>query len=241
MTAASSSDNPPRLLRRPRAEARSVEDLLDDMAAGLIRIPRFQRPLRWQHDDVDLLFDSMYSGYPIGTLLFWRRPAQPEQLQLGGMSIDAPARQDALWVVDGQQRLDSLFGVLGATKVPEHGKYSLFFDLADGRFRRCTPRGRPGQTWLPLANVVDSAKLLDWLHDRGSALGRDETSRAMDLSKRIREYSIPTYTVDSDDDEPLRTIFDRMNSTGVRLDKADVFNALHYTGEGHAGIRTIAE
>ena len=76
--------------------------------AGRVRIPKFQRPLRWDAKDVLSLLDSVYRGYPIGTLLFWRRPAEADPIVHGTVSIAAPAVTDALWVVDGQQRIISL-------------------------------------------------------------------------------------------------------------------------------------
>src|SRR6266478_7582716 len=92
---------------QPIATTLDVEQLAKWAWEGRIRIPHFQRPLRWRRDDVIRLFDSIVRGYPVGSLLLWRRPARAEELQLGALHIDAPRRTDALWVVDGQQRIIS--------------------------------------------------------------------------------------------------------------------------------------
>ena len=89
---------------RPTATTLDVEQLTKWAWDGRIRIPHFQRPLRWQRDDVIKFFDSIVRGYPVGSLLLWHRPASAETLQLGALRIDAPQLPDALWVVDGQQR-----------------------------------------------------------------------------------------------------------------------------------------
>ena len=97
---------------RPTATTLDVERLTRWAWEGRIRIPHFQRPLRWQRDDVIKLFDSIALGYPVGSLLLWHRPAPAETLQLGALRISAPETSDALWVVDGQQRIISLANAL---------------------------------------------------------------------------------------------------------------------------------
>ena len=86
----------------------ALDDLVDDVRNGVVRIPSLQRGFRWTASDVTRLFDSIYRGYPIGTLLFWRKPANEGVVEFGGVSWDVPAVGDALWVVDGQQRIASL-------------------------------------------------------------------------------------------------------------------------------------
>jgi len=51
------------------AKTFTVVDLVAEALKGRIRIPEFQRPLRWQWEDVRRLFDSIVKGYPIGNLL----------------------------------------------------------------------------------------------------------------------------------------------------------------------------
>ncbi|MCO5997414.1 GmrSD restriction endonuclease domain-containing protein [Actinoallomurus rhizosphaericola] len=60
---------------KPRVERTRPTELVEWTLSGRIRIPRFQRPFRWEKDDIRQLFDSIFRGYPIGNLLMWRRPA----------------------------------------------------------------------------------------------------------------------------------------------------------------------
>jgi hypothetical protein len=221
------NDQPEPLSSRPRAEAFKVEDLMTELRGGRIRIPRFQRGIRWGRKDAGTLFDSLYRGYPVGILLFWETSARAGTLELGTLRIPAGERSDAWWVVDGQQRLMSLAHVL----LPEQtdaDDFALFFDLDDLQF--VDPRGRaamadPGR-WLPMTVVLDSEQLMQWAF---RFLTDDERRRrsAFDLGKRIREYAIPAYLVRAADDAPLREIFGRINSAGCRLDDYEVFDALH--------------
>jgi len=92
-------------ISQPTAKTFSVVDLVAAALAGRLRIPEFQRPLRWQWKDVSRLFDSIVKGYPIGNLLLWTRPAPAAEIRLGALRIRAQGFQDGWWVVDGQQRL----------------------------------------------------------------------------------------------------------------------------------------
>jgi hypothetical protein len=103
----------PVLERRPQARAESVEDLVRLAREGQIRVPEFQRGLKWGSDQVVHLFDSIYRGYPIGSLLLSRRRAEAGQVVLGPLVIDAPEAPGARWVVDGQQRLVALAASFG--------------------------------------------------------------------------------------------------------------------------------
>ena len=85
--------SPPRL--PPQAEARTekVEDLVERVRRSLVRVPG----LAWLEVgelDVVELFDSIYRGYPIGALLFYKRSAETERLSLGPLVIEAPEIPD---------------------------------------------------------------------------------------------------------------------------------------------------
>lgn len=222
----------PSLDARPKAETRSVEDLIDEARKGRVRIPKFQRGLKWKPDDTRLLFDSIYRGYPIGTLLFWQTTAEAELVRYGPVSIDAPSRTDAWWVVDGQQRLTSLVRVLLGTP---QDQYSLWFDLDEEKFVRASTAKSDDRRYLPLTEVVDTERLHQWVGER--ELSTERRRAAFRLNKRVREYSIPAYIVETTDEEVLRRIFERTNASGQALSKADVFDALH----GARGAREPAD
>ncbi|WP_428263155.1 GmrSD restriction endonuclease domain-containing protein [Haliangium sp.] len=227
-TGTAEAAQPAELDSRPEAITLSIENLLKWVLDGRIRVPRFQRSLKWDATDIRLLFDSIYRGYPVGTLLFWKRPAEAAVIELGPVHIDAPMRQDALWVVDGQQRIASLTGVLAGRYDDVGDKHALYFDLAgDGAaFVHASKTHAPQSSWLPLGRVLDSQALMEWLYDRPE-LEREAVSRAIRLGKRVREYQVPAYVVETQDEAPLRTIFHRVNSHGKSLKKAEVFEALH--------------
>jgi Protein of unknown function DUF262 len=206
---------------RQRATTYELEDLVRDAWAGKIRVPHFQRGFRWNRVDVQRLFDSIVQGYPIGSLLLWIRSAPADRIQLGALTIDAPAMQEARYVVDGQQRITSLANALN-----EEGAASQTFALGyDLRADQFVSRPQQEDPWvLPLPVIFDLQKLLKWFSDHPEIEGR--LDQASSVTKTLRQYQIPAYNVTQDNPTVLQDVFDRMNNYGKRLSRAEVFSAL---------------
>ncbi|NTV94512.1 MAG: DUF262 domain-containing protein [Thiobacillus sp.] len=216
------------LERRPEARGIRVEDLLSEVRTGRVRIPSFQRALKWDRSDASKLFDSLYRGFPIGTLLFWETDAGAEEMRFGTVNVSAGSRSDALWVIDGQQRIVSLARVLLALE-PDKDDFALYFDLDEREF--VVPpspvlRESDPSRWLPMTVVLNSESLMQWAF-QWAAEDRERREQAFLLGKRIREYEVPIYLVRSASESTLREIFGRINSSGKRLDVNEVFDALH--------------
>lgn len=214
-----------------------IEDLLRFVQQGKVRVPRFQRPLRWTADDVEKLFDSIYKGFPIGTLLFWVRDAEADTVELGPVTILAPRQTEANWVVDGQQRITALAAsLLPATQEERDPRFEISFDLE----REIFSKTRPGDsdTRLPVRTAHDLQRVLAWLRERD--IGPRLQDRAFRLADKLRNYELPAYLVTTDNEEALQVIFDRTNTFGKSMTRAEVFRALNTSsGEPRSDIGTL--
>lgn len=85
----------------------SIRKIIEKTLSGEIRIPSFQRGFVWEPEKVAFFIDSLYKGYPIGSLLFWRTNIRLEnERQLGNYSLPEPTKGYPLdYVLDGQQRI----------------------------------------------------------------------------------------------------------------------------------------
>jgi hypothetical protein len=213
---------------RPQAEAITVDNLVKRARAGAIRMPRFQRAFRWSAQDVSSLFDSIWLGYPIGSLLLWERPAPAESVAFESFVVpEAGQMQEAQWVVDGQQRLTTLVATLTEHEHPDPA-FELYFDLETGEFVRRGARRIPALPWLALNVVLDTSELLDRLLQlREQGLDQEAVERARELASRVGDYRVPLSIVRTEDERVLREIFRRTNSAGHRMTSAEVFRALH--------------
>jgi hypothetical protein len=227
---------------RLKADAYPLDDLVEQVRDGKVRIPGFQRLFRWSEQDVLKLFDSIAKGYPIGTLLLWQRPADAESVQLGPIQIDAPETSSARWVIDGQQRVTTIAGVLLASDDVSDHRFRVFYDLRDQKLKRRGTQPAPAH-WLPLNVVLDTGRLLEWLSDYPDRVEAPEhVEGALQLSKRVREYRVPIYLVEGSDEAALRDVFQRVNRGGKPLRAAEVFDALHGQQGGEpASLRALSE
>lgn len=234
----SATDPHPDLLAEPSARTFPLAQLVSLIREGVVRIPHFQRGLRWRTPDAVALIDSVLRGFPIGSLLLWRRRAPAETIRLGNVEINAPEQSDALYVVDGQQRLTTFLNVFD----PRHGlegEFALVYDL-DAQPPKVRSRSRKDSNnsdSIPLPVLFDLSKLLRWTSEHGKYADRiDEINAA---TQRLREFHVPAYEVRSQDDGVLREIYDRMNNAGKRLTRAEAFRGLFAPEEGTADATTF--
>ncbi|MCA9706954.1 MAG: DUF262 domain-containing protein [Myxococcales bacterium] len=221
----------------------SVEDLVEATVDDVrIRVPRFQRRMRWSTEDVRSLLDSIYRGYPIGNLLMWERLGpQDDDLRLGPLRLRAPERPDAWFVVDGQQRTTALAAALRGPDTADDDPFLLYFDLDAHEFVIPPKKARPKATWIPTRQLLDAVDLSTWLVERFPD-DKERQRVGHDVGRRIREYKIPIYVVTSDDESVLQEIFRRLNRHGVAMTQAEVFDAMiGSTGQSPRRLDELAD
>jgi hypothetical protein len=207
---------------------------------GKLRIPTFQRSFVWTKSDVLKLFDSIYRGFPIGTLLLWSRPAAAGVAQFGPTSFDVLDEAEAYWVVDGQQRISALVGVLAHADGDVDDRFQVFFDFNKSKFVGSTRGARPPRS-IPVAELLESRRLLAWLREFGDDLEDEDLQTADSVGGALRDYRIPAYIVSDSNEVLLREVFDRVNSAGRPMSRAQVFHALFAQDSDSGSPEVVAE
>jgi hypothetical protein len=144
----------------------TIGEIVRDAEAGHLGIPEVQRQARWDRKRVRLLIDSLYRGFPVGTLTIWRPRGATTVIARGGDTAIPGSR----WVLDGQQRTTALCILFG--KRPcwsrTNAGFKVQFNPATQSFRcvvRDHPavptfrdqnrgRGRPA-AWVDVADIVN--------------------------------------------------------------------------------------
>ncbi len=201
------------LLARPRVVMLTVRDLVAQVRGGEIRLPSFQRPLRWKGPDVQKLFDSIWRGMPVGSLLFWEHPAPAGEAVIGGATVLVSSEPSARWVVDGQQRVTSLAAALLDLDHRGDHRWQLYFDPDEPAFVPWS--WSVSEHALPVSVLGDLQRLLRWTHEHD--LSTTQIARIEDARQQLLGYSIPTYVVAEGDVELLRTAFARLDGAGRPL------------------------
>lgn len=173
-----------------RAIGSLIEDI--DPERGAIALPDLQRPFVWEDTKVRDLLDSLFIGFPVGTLVLWHTTDEREARALG--SSDRALRATTL-VIDGQQRLTSLYAVMRGRDIRDRDGEARTIQIAfrprDGRFEVCDAAIRRDPEFL--ANVTElwrgprtksqiRRELLKALEEKGRAV--DDTYRdAVDVTR----------------------------------------------------------
>ncbi len=212
----------------------SLSTLLDEIRRGEIALPDIQRPFVWKAARVRDLFDSMYRGFPVGTLLFWATGAEQGARQIGtGPKQVAPR----LMIVDGQQRLTSLYAVLTGAPIVrddyQEAHIRLAFRPRDATFAVTDAAIERDPEYIPDISVIWGGKgrrqvVRDFLGRLERARGelqqerRDELDESIDRLNDLRNYPFEVFELGPDvGEEQVADVFVRINSEGVRLDQAD--------------------
>lgn len=223
---------------RTRAGVYRIEELASLVAQGRLRVPEFQRNFRWTRKDVLNLFDSILKGYPIGSLLLWSRPAPAAEVRIGALSIAAAETTEAMWVVDGQQRITAIANAVSQSAYDASEQFRIDFDPARNEF---IPGGGGGdELRVPLPVLFDLRRLLEWAQSKPEFA--EHIAAINNVAVRLRDFTVPASIVAESDEDTLREIFDRTNNAGKKLRRAEVFHAL-FSEKGDDGltIDAIAE
>lgn len=92
----------------------SLKDLLSEIDKGKIQLPEFQRDYVWNEDDVRSLIASVAKGFPVGALLMLERGGSVEFKPRGIEGTDVGGIEPELLLLDGQQRMTSLYKTIYA-------------------------------------------------------------------------------------------------------------------------------
>jgi Protein of unknown function DUF262 len=211
-----------------------VEDVLQRLKDGSIRVPTFQRPLKWKREDNRLFFDSLLKNFPVGSLLMWVRDAQAARVEFGPVHLDVQGRPGAWQVVDGQQRLTALAGAL-LPVAQRASDFDFVVEVETGEVAQ--PRGRLPPRWVPLAVLADTEQLLLFLHGNPAV----DVAKTSTLSKRLREYPLNAAILEADEQAFVQDVFKRLNTAGKRLTATEVFRASHGASKGGTALVRAAQ
>ncbi|HEX4952045.1 MAG TPA: DUF262 domain-containing protein [Thermoanaerobaculia bacterium] len=220
-----------------------LSQLIREIAQGFIQVPRFQRPIVWTDEQRLELFRSVSEGTPIGSILVWRTSLRNIRVfeTLGPHRLErqqGSAAEFVSYLLDGHQRLSTLFGALqarsGSYAVSDDGnRWEVFYDL-DRRDFTFDPRkeGADRQRLLPLSSVLDSRALLRFQRSLAELEDEEELIRRCDdLATAIQEYKIAVIPIVTDDIDVATRTFQRINSEGTSMNHVHMVAALTWQAD----------
>ena len=243
-----------RVHRLPAPELTSVKCIIDDVTAGKLAIPNFQREFAWKRPQMVALWESIFQGFFVGSILTWTARDQLATNPVHG----APKPQDeADIVLDGQQRITSLYYAVSSPEAPlkDHRPMRFFVDLkalldprpnsSDIVFSEFTESGKDlcqnedaqfAKKAFPLEKLNSSDRVM-WLTSFKEYLKETEgfnEEQARGYFKQILDilehvwsgYEIPVVRLPKSLTlDSVAGIFERINSKGTKLGVFDLLNS----------------
>jgi len=214
------------------SEPLPLRKVIERIRDGSIRIPGFQRHFVWEPERAALLMDSIYKGYPFGSVLLWRtRNELKTEKKVGGFELPAPEKDYPIdYVLDGQQRLTSIFSTfqteIEGTADPEvwlpiYYDFSANIDAQESRFVALQDSEVDLSKHFPLRTFFDAvgfAKATSSLQDA-------QNVEIVTVQEKFKEALIPAETFESEDRTRVAIVFERVNRMGVELDMFELLTA----------------
>ena len=204
--------------------------ILDMIDVGSLALPAFQRGFVWKRPQVKNLMNSLYSGYPVGSLLTWTTRAEQAEVRTGGAPLSS-GPVDLL--LDGQQRVTSLYSIIrgkppaffdGDTKAFT----DLYFNLSSEEFEFLSPSKMLGNPlWVNVTELYASGNIwMSQLIGNPNYLPEELNNYLQNGLKvgNIKNIDLPIQSLTGEDKttEVVVNIFNRVNSGGTRLSKGDL-------------------
>jgi hypothetical protein len=209
-----------------------ISTVLDHIDSGHMALPEFQRGYVWNRDQVRGLFDSLYRRHPVGGLLVWATESMTADHRGDGPLAAGVVKL----LLDGQQRMTSLYGVVrGHAPKFFDGNAQAFtglrFHLETETFAFYQPlKMHSDPLWIDVTELMKkgtvgmgefftrlttvpelTAKVGVYVGRLSSLLG------IMEVNLHIEEVTGPDKTLDV-----VVDIFNRVNSGGTKLSKGDL-------------------
>ncbi len=202
-----------------------IGNLLFQIDNGVLALPKFQRPYVWKQADVRDLMQSLYKGYPIGNLLVWDTPANPDEVK-GNQKLASGVNK---LLLDGQQRVTSLYGIVRGKK-PDFSDadpkafLNLYFNVENEKFEFYSTRMVNEPLWVSVTDLLQAK------HGVYDFTPKFETERQYEYGARLnritqlihKPFYIETVSSETKSLDDVVEIFNKVNSGGRKLSKGDL-------------------
>lgn len=220
---------------------RTVRELVMEVETGKLGLPDLQRGYVWRAAKVRDLLDSMLKGYPIGYLMIWDAADDTEKSKTIGID-NKPFGTPKSLVIDGQQRLTSLYAVMCGKKIVD-AKFNekqiiISFNPLTRTFAVGDNATKRGAEWIYDISEVfrNESKSFAYISEKVQTISdaRKKTDGTLtdDEKQSIQQnimdllsltgFSIPALEISGNsDEESVADIFVRVNSGGEKLGEDD--------------------
>ncbi len=204
-------------------------------------LPFFQRDYVWEKKDITTFLDSMSKDWPAGSIILWDNPGMRGR-KFGSFKGNPKEVTTDMLVLDGQQRITTLLLLRHNGKIDLQGPYGkiiptyFFYDLEKGEFIASRDDRLDAGRYIDVENILRGKVIVRRISKKYK---RTQKQKAIMKSlKTLPDYAFPIIHTDVASEEDAIDIFNRVNTTGKRVDKLELAFA-HLRDKEHQVSRRI--
>ena len=221
----------------PKPDKFKLCELPRMIESGEISIPQFQRKYVWDIEDCAKLFDSVFKGYPIGTVTLWMTQERMRHVKkIAGKTFPTPkAGYPVNYVLDGQQRLTSIYVSLRGVKINngdkevDYSKLYLLLDSDDNEDGLVVTKVNN----LPKDSYISIKDLFEFNYSKLNGIYGPKMQQIADRKEQLGGFEIPSVELTNTSLSEATDIFTRINTTGKKLSVFEVMSAKVYRESPH--------
>jgi hypothetical protein len=226
--------------KQPKPDSKKYTDLISEIQKGQIKVPKFQRNFVWSLDKTAKLLDSILKGYPIGTFILWETNERLNDIKNIG-NLELPAIPDDIkvqYVLDGQQRITSLYAAFLGAKIQKEGEKKItnyadiFVDLdgdVENNDEQIVISEKPEEgTFITLHEILN---FNDNLLEIKEKYTDEQFKRIHQYSQTFSTYDFSTIVLRKEDIDSAIEVFTRINTGGQTLTLFEIMSAKTYDEE----------
>jgi len=220
------------MLLQPENQSKKYQTLFNEIDEGRVKIPQFQRNFVWDKEQTAKLIDSLIKGFPIGTFIFWRTREELRCVKnVGNAKLpETPKGDMTSYVLDGQQRITSLYAVKKGLVISKDGKQIDYKDICidisldidtDDEVVGIEPSSR-----YPSVSVYEvlNGSIIDFL----DKFSKEEVKKIEVYQNRLIGYDFSTIVINDYPIDIACEVFTRINTGGKELTLFEIMVAKTY-------------
>ena len=218
-------------MQQPKNDDKKYSTLLEEIDKGEIKIPQFQREFVWNKEQTSKLIDSILKGFPIGTFILWKTKERLRDIRnVGNIELPAPDPGDFVqYVLDGQQRITSLYAVRKGIRLSRDGTEIDYKDIVidlsikPNNGEEVVFESAPKDHAYISIHTLLNASITDLVRDYSPHI-----ELVSDYKERLERYDFSTVVIKEYPIDIACEIFTRINTGGKELTLFEIMVAKTY-------------
>lgn len=212
-----------------KSEREFFREVFDKIVKGEYAVPIFQRDFVWSLKQVEEFFDSIWRGYPIGSILLWQPDTDMPIKDILTDEVRDATMRPSYFILDGRQRLSAFFGCV-SSDAGKRKEFDLYFNFETEKF---THTHSDSPLFIKVSDVYDTFALLDKMNDLGSKVDNPQKQRqyiekAKLLNSILQGYTVSEVNINNCSLKEAEVVFSRINSKGTGISKTYMLQAMSY-------------